>query len=369
MSTGFIAACPHKQVSSTTSFWTSGWDEPVVLCENCYFYHVSVKECSHRSSVPKFFSGVQASISSVWSRSQKLKRERGIVRSIKRCDYYEKPNCILPGQLYLGSQYSACHLETLRQLNISAVLVCGNSLPRFFMERPDSSIEYHKLPIHDSLDQPLLPYIHSAMQFLENNIILRNKGVLVHCAAGVSRSASMVIAYLMKHKRWDYDTARQFVWEKRPTINPNPRFEGELRIRWYPLCVPPDEDRENFFSLPRLSSLTPTPSVSDSISESTRPSIGQIYPVLSPRDVLVANYHENKTHGKDEYDAGEDESEDDEDEDAKCSLSYRNHHHHYHSHVDDNDSTGKASCQERETESTMAESTGSCTIAGTKEAN
>jgi hypothetical protein len=214
-----------------------------------------------------FFSGIQASISSAWFRTQRLTRERRIVRSIKQCDYYEQPNCILPGQLYLGSQYSACHLETLRKLNISAVLVCGNSLPRFFMDRPDSSIEYHKLPIHDSVDQPLLPYIHSAIQFLETNILFHNKGVLVHCAAGVSRSASMIIAYLMKRERWDYDTARQFVWEKRPIINPNPRFENELRCRWYPLCVPPDEDKLNFYSLSRISSLTPPPSVSDSISE------------------------------------------------------------------------------------------------------
>jgi hypothetical protein len=279
--TEFVSACSHKKVSSTTSFWTNGLEEPLVLCESCYFYHLSSKDFSSESRLLAngFFSGIQASISSVWFRAQRLTRERRIVRSIKQCDYYEQPNCVLPGQLYLGSQYSACHLETLRKLNISAVLVCGNSLPRFFMERPDSSIEYHKLPIHDSVDQPLLPYIHSAIQFLETNILVHNKGVLVHCAAGVSRSASMVIAYLMKRQRWDYDTARQFVWEKRPIINPNPRFEKELRCRWYPLCVPPDEDKENFYSLPRISSLTPPPSVSDSISE----------PIYSPGNIQACS--------------------------------------------------------------------------------
>lgn len=273
-STKFSIACSHKGVSSTTSFWTRGWDEPIVLCESCYFYHVSSNKPNNSNgsnNVYSIFSEIQASIYSVWSRSQKLTRERRIVRSIKLCDYFERPDCILPGKLYLGSQFSACHLETLRQLGITAVLVCGNSLPRFFLEHPHSSVEYHKLPIHDSVDQPLLPYIFSAMNFLETNILHGNRTVLVHCAAGVSRSSSMVIAFLMKQNRWDYDTAYQFVWEKRPTINPNPRFEKELRCRWYPLCVPPAEEQaqrlnECMTTLSRVSSLTPTPSFAESES-------------------------------------------------------------------------------------------------------
>eukprot|EP01033_Poteriospumella_lacustris_P001987 gene1987-1446_t len=138
------------------------------------------------------------------------------------------------------------------------------------MEHPNSTIEYHKLPIHDSVGQPLLPYIYSAMQFLETNILHRQRTVLVHCAAGVSRSASMVIAFLMKQNRWDFDTARQFVWEKRPTINPNPRFEKELRCHWYPICVPPQEQEENLYdTLSRISSLTPSPSFADAEPIST----------------------------------------------------------------------------------------------------
>lgn len=303
----FTASCSHKSVSCTTSFWTKGWSEPVVLCESCYFYHVS----SNRSKSPNhnpnsgysLLSDIHASISSVWSRSQKLTKERRIVRSIKQCDYFERPDCILPGKLYLGSQFSACHLGTLEKLGISAVLVCGNSLPRFFMEHPNSTIEYHKLPIHDSVDQPLLPYIYSAMQFLETNILHRQRSVLVHCAAGVSRSASMVIAFLMKQNRWDFDTARQFVWEKRPTINPNPRFEKELRCHWYPICVPPQEQEENLYdTLSRISSLTPSPSFADA---------GPISTCCSSTFIIGGTF-DDKGDGADEEDSSAYADKDDE---------------------------------------------------------
>ena len=39
--------------------------------------------------------------------------------------------------------------------------------------------------------------------FIENG--LKQGNVLVHCAAGVSRSASAIIAYLMKYKKISFE--------------------------------------------------------------------------------------------------------------------------------------------------------------------
>ncbi len=46
--------------------------------------------------------------------------------------------------------------------------------------------------------------------------------VYVHCKAGVGRSASIVIAYLMKHEGLSFDEAHAFVQQYRPQINLNP---------------------------------------------------------------------------------------------------------------------------------------------------
>lgn len=55
------------------------------------------------------------------------------------------------------------------------------------------------------------------------------RGVFIHCARGISRSTTLVILYLMYHFNMRYDTAKRFVQEKRPFINPNPLWESFSR--------------------------------------------------------------------------------------------------------------------------------------------
>ncbi|KAG7282723.1 hypothetical protein CRUP_017649 [Coryphaenoides rupestris] len=54
------------------------------------------------------------------------------------------------------------------------------------------------------------------------------KGVLVHCQAGVSRSATVVIAYLMKHTLMTMTDAYKYVRGRRPVVSPNLNFMGQL---------------------------------------------------------------------------------------------------------------------------------------------
>ena len=55
-----------------------------------------------------------------------------------------------------------------------------------------------------------------------------NTNVLIHCMAGISRSVTLTIAYLMYHFGLSMHAAYQFVKEKRPAISPNLNFMGQL---------------------------------------------------------------------------------------------------------------------------------------------
>jgi protein-tyrosine phosphatase len=52
---------------------------------------------------------------------------------------------------------------------------------------------------------------------------------MVHCKAGMSRSAALVIAYLMIEHKWPYEDAFTYVKKKRHIIAPNEGFVRQLR--------------------------------------------------------------------------------------------------------------------------------------------
>ncbi len=57
--------------------------------------------------------------------------------------------------------------------------------------------------------------------------------ILVHCVSGISRSASIVIAYIMDKYKMNYDQAFSYVKTKRTTIRPNTNFVEQLNnLQW-----------------------------------------------------------------------------------------------------------------------------------------
>jgi dual specificity MAP kinase phosphatase len=122
--------------------------------------------------------------------------------------------------LYLGDKEASEELDHLKSLNISHILVCGNYLSQNY---PNDFI-YLQLYINDAVEQKISEYFQQAIEFIES----ADKNVFVHCAAGVSRSASFVILYIMWKNKMRYDDALYFVKSKR-TVFPNPGFAKQLK--------------------------------------------------------------------------------------------------------------------------------------------
>lgn len=81
--------------------------------------------------------------------------------------------------------------------------------------------------ISDTFEQLVDRFFDETHSFIEE--ARRNKcNILVHCKAGISRSPTIAIAYLMKWKRLHLQEAYEFVKQCRPQISPNLNFMGQL---------------------------------------------------------------------------------------------------------------------------------------------
>eukprot|EP01112_Ceratiomyxa_fruticulosa_P020897 TRINITY_DN7244_c0_g2_i2.p1 TRINITY_DN7244_c0_g2~~TRINITY_DN7244_c0_g2_i2.p1 ORF type:complete len:623 (+),score=183.94 TRINITY_DN7244_c0_g2_i2:162-2030(+) len=132
------------------------------------------------------------------------------------------PNEILP-KMYLGGLDSANNMAMLEHHKITHVLLAiGDSDPCFPLH-----FQYHV--IGDAKDDPrydLSAHFDECINFIEQG---RNAGgILVHCRAGVSRSATLTIAYLMYSRGMSYHEAFNHVHDRRPQVLPNSGFREQL---------------------------------------------------------------------------------------------------------------------------------------------
>ena len=132
------------------------------------------------------------------------------------------PDFILPG-LYLGSLRSAQYGRVYRDLDIAYVASIGREL-KTFIEPHMTQIQ---LNIDDLTDTNIAPLFDQVHEFIDKAIEAQSN-CLVHCFKGQSRSATMVISYIMKKQKMARDEAIEFVKDQSPRINPNSGFRDAL---------------------------------------------------------------------------------------------------------------------------------------------
>lgn len=94
--------------------------------------------------------------------------------------------------------------------------------------------EWHRLVIDDDPKESICQYFYEAHTIIRN-AVLNKKNVIVHCAGGMSRSPTLVLAYLMIENKWSFEEAYQYIKRKRPEINPNIGFITQLKELEYQL--------------------------------------------------------------------------------------------------------------------------------------
>ncbi|MBN3305899.1 dual specificity protein phosphatase 1 [Amia ocellicauda] len=125
--------------------------------------------------------------------------------------------------LYLGSAYHASRRDMLDALGITALINVSANCPNHF----EGHYQYKSIPVEDNHKADISSWFNEAIEFIDS---VRNKGgrVFVHCQAGISRSATICLAYLMRTNRVKLDEAFEFVKQRRSIISPNFSFMGQL---------------------------------------------------------------------------------------------------------------------------------------------
>ncbi|CAF1650639.1 unnamed protein product, partial [Adineta ricciae] len=136
----------------------------------------------------------------------------------------DKATEILP-YLYLGSEWNASNFEELKAHGIGYVLNVSCEIENFFPEH----FQYLNIRVHDHDNVDLLKEWERTYRFMKEAKV-NHRGCLVHCKMGISRSASTVIAYLMKEYNQTLTTAFEHVKTRRSCVQPNDGFRNQLVV-------------------------------------------------------------------------------------------------------------------------------------------
>ncbi|KAM5321645.1 dual specificity protein phosphatase 22 isoform 1-T1 [Glossophaga mutica] len=131
-------------------------------------------------------------------------------------------NKILPG-LYIGNFKDARDAEMLSKNKVTHILSVHDSA-RPMLE----GVKYLCIPAADSPSQNLTRHFKESIKFI-HECRLRGEGCLVHCLAGVSRSVTLVTAYIMTVTDFGWEDALHTVRAGRSCANPNLGFQRQLQ--------------------------------------------------------------------------------------------------------------------------------------------
>ena len=125
--------------------------------------------------------------------------------------------------IWLGDYESSIHVENLKKEGIKKVLTILEYRPPNYKE--EDNIKQKVISVADNPIENIIKYFGECINFIDGE-----EKVLVHCMAGASRSASVVIAYLMWKEKKSFKEALDFVTKKRSCVFPNDGFKDQLKM-------------------------------------------------------------------------------------------------------------------------------------------
>jgi len=143
-------------------------------------------------------------------------------------DYPLQANEIIP-RLYVADMYTATDAPTLERLRITHVVsvVTVSELGDTYPYPPN--VNHLNLPIDDEISSNMARYFDHAIKWIKKAMDEdESVNVVVHCMCGISRSPSIIIAYLMATQGMSLSDSLSHIKAKRKISCPNSGFMDQL---------------------------------------------------------------------------------------------------------------------------------------------
>ena len=129
--------------------------------------------------------------------------------------------------IYIGSAHNAANFNLLEENNIKLIINMTNEITNYY---PDIYI-YKQFGLNDNNKDDIERYLNDTYNIIEefNKNNTENKNILIHCFMGKSRSASIIIYYIMKKYNKTFEEALIEIKRKRNIVNPNIKFTDTLK--------------------------------------------------------------------------------------------------------------------------------------------
>jgi protein-tyrosine phosphatase len=157
-------------------------------------------------------------------------------------DYYSKHlSEVIPNFLYLSSYNATKNKSLLEKNKITHIINCAADFCENFFES-ENKYTYLSFYLKDHVLENIECIFYECIKFIDN---VKEKGgrVLVHCIQGISRSVTLVMAYLIYKNKLTYDKAFNIVQSKREISSPNFGFSIQLQNFYLRLYEPASKFR------------------------------------------------------------------------------------------------------------------------------
>nr|XP_046263589.1 dual specificity phosphatase 28 [Scatophagus argus]XP_046263590.1 dual specificity phosphatase 28 [Scatophagus argus] len=131
--------------------------------------------------------------------------------------------CQVTKDLFISNARSACSDELIQQ---EAVTLCINVSKQ--QPFPSAAVKKLQIPVYDDPNEDLYSHFDRCADAIQNEANRGGRSV-VYCKNGRSRSATICIAYLMKHRHLTLTDALQKVKTARHVVDPNSGFLSQLQ--------------------------------------------------------------------------------------------------------------------------------------------